>query len=701
MQARRLLALASASVLLLLLPGCATQNTSTDARLDRVRQDMRLAITHARDRVYPALVNIHVVTISYWGGKETKYTGVGSGTIISPDGYILTNHHVAGEGHKFRLTLADKREVGGILVGTDPWTDLAVMKIDDADLMGRGPLEYAEFGDSDELHVGDYVLAMGSPFALSRSVTLGVVSNTERVFTSGPDHEVEQMEVDWEQRTGLFTRWIQHDALINPGNSGGPLVNLDGRIVGVNTRGGAGMGFATPSNLAQAVAQQIIAEGEVRRSSMGVIFRHLQRTDHGQGALVSSVESGGAGDLAGLRAGDVVTAINGEPINVYFPEEIPPLLRRIAELPVGSNVIVEYLRDGNPATTTVATTRLLNERGEQTALRLWGVSIREITERAAQERRLTDRQGVLVSGVRGGGPASVAEPSLAWDDIIRSINNAPITGYSDLIEQYEKLSGVDPLPEHILIGFERAGKHQLTLIKPRPPRRDDPPRELPKAWIGVATQPVLRELAGILGHPDSLGFRITRVYPGTLAAGADLRVGDLILAIDGETLSPRGMQDSGLFQRRVRNLSIGGEAILTVLRDGQRVDVTVPLERTRIGPEEARRDQNRDFEMTVRELTFFDRDDRRWDQSASGVLVESVERAGWAGLAGVFAGDLIQRIGAHNVTDLESYRAAMQAISAEQPARIPFLVMRWSRTYIKYAEPDWKPATDSDAHDAS
>jgi S1-C subfamily serine protease len=154
------------------------------------------------------------------------------------------------------------------------------------------------------------------------------------------------------------------------------------------------------------------------------------------------------------------------------------------------------------------------------------------------------------------------------------------------------------------------------------------------------------------------------------------------------------MQDAGMMQRRVRQLGTSGEATITVLRDKQPVEVKVPLERTRITAEEALRDSNRDFEMSVRELTFFDRDDNRWDESVNGVMVISVERVGWAGLAGMVEGDVIQRINNEVVTDLTSYREAMKKISKEQPQRIAFFVQRGNRTQFKFAEPEWKPTTD-------
>jgi serine protease Do len=348
---------------------------------ERLREDMQHLVTDARDKVFPALVNIHVVTVSYWNGKEDKGAAVGSGTIFSPEGYVLTNQHVTNDGKKFRCTLSDKSEVPATLVGEDALTDLAVLKLDTSSLTTGGKpysLPVASFGDSDALQVGEYVMAMGSPLALSRSVTLGIVSNTERVFTTGAGDELDEMQLEG-QSTGLFTRWIQHDATINHGNSGGPLVNLRGQIVGVNELGGNNMAFAIPSNLARDVADALVKHGEVPRSAIGVSFRHIKRSGIKEGVLVNSVTEGAAADKAGIKAGDVITAIDGQPVNIRFPEEIPPLMRQIADRPIGSPMKFAYLRDGKSMQATLTTEQRLKDRGDQAALRSWGLSIQQIT----------------------------------------------------------------------------------------------------------------------------------------------------------------------------------------------------------------------------------------------------------------------------------------------------------------------------------
>lgn len=659
----------------------------------RIREDMRKIVLDARDKVFPALANISVITVNYATGQETKGGQNGSGSIISKDGYVVTNHHVVEGGKKFKVTLADKQELPARLVGDDPLTDLAVLQIDMKQLAPGTELAVATWGESTNLTIGDTVMAMGSPFSLSRSVTLGIVSNADRVFTGGGGDDVEEMEFDPGQRTGIFTRWIQHDAAINPGNSGGPLVNLQGQIVGVNTLGGSNMGFAIPSALARPVAESLIAHGEVIRSYIGVALKSIKRSDFKEGVVVNSTVKGGPGDKAGLQAGDLIVAFDGKPVTARFAEEIPALAAMIAELPVGATLKVTYKRDGKPTETSITTEKLLRDKGDEAALRGWGFSVQQITEKMARDRQFDDINGAVISGMHPGGPADLAEPQLSWGDVVRSVDGQTVSTLDELVQRYRAIMSKEPIPEFVLIGFDRRGKNQVTLIKPRPDKKEDPPREVPKAWLGISTQPVLKDLADKLGIPGSQGFRVSRVYPNTLAAKSDLKVGDVIIAINNEKTQPRSIQEAGLLQRAIRKLGIDQPATLTVMREGQKLDLPVTLERTRIGPEEAIRDQNKDFDLTARELTFFDRDDYRWDESVQGVLVENSERAGWAGLAGVGPGDLIQRINDTQITDIAGYRKVLADLAKAQPAKVTFFVRRGTRTFVMFAEPDWKPKT--------
>jgi serine protease Do len=671
----------------------AASHTPDDPRIAELRSGVRAMVGQARDKVFPALVNIDVVILEYQGGKEAKARATGSGTIINPEGFVLTNAHVTDQGHKFWCVLSDKQRIPATLVGEDPWTDLAILRIDKSKLKEpTQPLPFAAFGDSSQLAVGDYVLAMGSPFALSRTVTLGIVSNTERVFTSNRDAgEVDEMMLNWEQRTGLFTNWIQHDALILPGNSGGPLVNLLGQIVGVNTRGGNGMAFATPCNMARQVAEALMARGEVPRSSIGASFRHTQNTGIEVGALVDSVETDGPAAAAGLRSGDVVTAIDGQAVNIRFAEEVPPLLKRIADHAIGSSVTIAYQRFGKPGEAVIITEKLLKDKGEEAALRTWGITAQRITERAAQLRKLPSTKGAIVTSLRNGGPAEQAEPKLGWGDVIRAVDGTPINTLADLINKYKLIDAMKDKPEYVLLEYERESKSYLTLLKPKPEDRPDPPPETPKAWIGIATQPVIKSMAEKLGNPDVKGFRVVRVYSGTNAANAGLKIGDILYTIDGGKVQPNGLSDAGKLNREIRKLAIDQSVVLGVYRDGAPQEIKIDLERTRQTADEVPRVRNTDFEMSVREITFFDREDQKWADSVKGMFVDSAEPAGWAGLAGIQSGDLIQKIGDADITDTASYKKAMDKIKQTQPERVVFVVYRGVRTYFRFVEPDWKP----------
>jgi serine protease Do len=391
----------------------------------------------------------------------------------------------------------------------------------------------------------------------------------------------------------------------------------------------------------------------------------------------------------------VALRVDDEEVTVRFPEEVPLLMKSLADLPVGTRVELTYDRQGSVSTATIVTEKLQKDRGDEAAFRAWGVVAQEITEKMRRDQRLDSAAGVLVSSVRSGGPAQLSEPPLAAGDVIRAVNGQSVDKLASFVEAYEALMAGQPLPEQVLVEFDRRGKNYLTLLRPRPEEQRDSPRELPKAWIGLATQPVVRRLAEELGLEAAQGYRITRVYPDTTAAGTDLQVGDVIVALNGEPLIPRGMQDAGLLARQVRRLTIGDSATLTVARGDKTSQVEVELERTRITPEEARRDENRDFELAVREVTFFDRDENRWTSEIQGVLVDQVEAAGWAGLAGVRPGDLIQRIQEHEIRDVKSYRRVMGEVAAAQPERVVMIVLRGVRTNFLYLEPDWAPVSGS------
>src|SRR5512142_824281 len=268
----------SRAVLTTILAAWAGAAAAEPARVDPA------AVDAAIRRVFPALVRIHVVVADFRDGREVKEEASGSGVIVSADGEVVTNHHVAGRARRVSITLPDRREVEAVLVGTDPLADIAVLRLDPS---GR-PYPFATWGDPGKLRVGDPVLAMGSPLALSQSVTQGIVSNTEMILPRllGPG----AFRLDGEEG-GPLVRWLGHDGAIFPGNSGGPLVDLSGEVVGVNEIS-LGLAGAIPAELARSVAEELARRGTVRRSWIGLDVQPLLAGAATRGALVAGVVPG-------------------------------------------------------------------------------------------------------------------------------------------------------------------------------------------------------------------------------------------------------------------------------------------------------------------------------------------------------------------------------------------------------------------------
>jgi serine protease Do len=376
--------------------------------------------------------------------RERRGGGQGSGVIVSPDGYVLTNNHVIDGAKTVTVTLPDKREFKGRIVGGDPKSDIAVIKID------GNQLPTIPWGDSGRLQVGEYVLAIGNPFGLSSTVTLGIVSALGR------------------GRMGItqYEDFIQTDAAINPGNSGGALVNTKGELIGINTAifsqtgGYQGVGFAVPTGMSKPIYESLVTTGKVVRGYLGIGIQDLNQDlaksfnlKGSNGAVVTDVKEEGPAEKAGLKQGDVITAFRGTPI-----EDAMTLQRAVTRSAVGSKAAVKVTRDGQEKDLSVTIGELPDnqqvaktETGSSDQL-LAGLAVQELDRDTAQELGLKGKlQGIVVTNVE---PESEAERAgLMPGDVIREINRKPVTSMKD----YDRVASDLKKGQNVLVLINRQG----------------------------------------------------------------------------------------------------------------------------------------------------------------------------------------------------------------------------------------------------
>jgi serine protease Do len=642
-------------------------------------------IEAAVQAVYPALVRIHVVSEQGGAGRMQKGRGSGSGTIISPDGYILTNHHVAGRATRITVRLADRQEIRATLVGTDPLADLAVLKIDKNDLRDpSAPLPVAKFGDSAALQVGDVVLAMGSPAGLSQSVTQGIVANTEMIAPGGA------MRLDGEV-VGELVRWIGHDAIIFPGNSGGPLVNLRGEIIGVNEIGIGSLGGAIPSNLARKVSEELIASGGVKRSWVGLVAQPLLKTsDAKAGILVGGVIADSPAAQAGLQAGDIVTRCNGTEIAASrAPEDIPVFNRLMLESSVGSELILEGTRDGKPVTWKITTIHREPAEPREQELLSWGITARDLTELNAKELLRADNNAVLIQSIRPGGAAAASKPSIVPGDLILEVAGKPTPNLETLIQISAEITAGKTEPVPTLIAYEHDGRSYLTVVKIGPEPEVDKPGLVKKAWIGIDTQVISSDLAEALGIPGSKGVRVTRVHPGSSAETAGLKTGDLLLKLDGTVIPTSRPEESDVFASLIRQYRIGTEADLAVRRGAEDLTLKVKLDASPEGTSELADHESEALEFNARDIGQDDRVSEKLPDDFKGVLITAITPAGWAALGGLSAGDLLVSIDGKSTDSIETLKTILAALEKNRRSPIVFFVRRGITTRYIELEPTW------------
>jgi serine protease Do len=470
----------AASALMILAINTAPRSTSAAAPQSSASRSALPQQSYADvvDRVAPAVVTIHSARRvrapqmpdffndpmfrQFFGGggnrtprnsQPQKETALGSGVIVTADGHIITNHHVVDGAEEISVDLNDRRHFDAKLIGSDAPSDLAVLQIQAHDL------PVLQLADSDKVRVGDICLAVGNPLGIGQTVTMGIVSAKGRATGQGD---------------GSFEDFLQTDAAINQGNSGGALVNTQGELIGINSQilspsgGNIGIGFAIPSNMARNVMDQLTKNGKVSRGRLGVQIQEItpelaqsMNLKDSRGVLVSGIEAGMPAEKAGIRVGDVITAVNGTHV-----DDSNTLRNRIAATPPGSDVALTILRDGHEQQMHAKLIELKEDHeasaseggGKESNSGQLGISVEPVTSDLASRLKLHNTQGVVISDVEPGSPA--AEAGLQPDDVILEVNHQPVKSGTD-VRAGVKNSG--PRPTLLLIN--RAGVNHFVAVQ--------------------------------------------------------------------------------------------------------------------------------------------------------------------------------------------------------------------------------------------
>jgi serine protease Do len=382
-----------------------------------------------------------------------KQHGAGSGFIISEDGLILTNNHVVEDADTIRVRLADKREFTAEVVGSDPQSDVALIKIEGKDL------PVLPLGDSQKLEVGEWVIAIGSPFELSQTVTVGVVSAKGRSRMGINDYE----------------NFIQTDAAINPGNSGGPLLNIHGRVIGINTAifsrsgGYMGIGFAIPINMAKSIEDQLRSNGKVTRGWLGLVIQDMNKdlaqsfgVSEGEGILVAETTEGSPAEKAGIKQGDILLSLDGDKLT-----DVTELRNRIAMTAPGSELTLHLFRDGKKEKVRVViaeqpadfsqVTRISTRKKNASVLDKMGLTLQELTPKLAQQFGYTEKQGIIITQVAQDSPADSV--GIQPGQLIEEVNRVRVHTLNELKKAMKKGKN----PDQILLRV-RAGEYSKYVV---------------------------------------------------------------------------------------------------------------------------------------------------------------------------------------------------------------------------------------------
>ena len=633
-------------------------------------------------RVKPALVRLRVIGSSTEGGREVRSVSFGSGALISADGYIVTNHHVAGAARAIYATLSDKREVEAKLIGTDALADLAVLKIEGADF------PTIPWVDDATLRVGDPVLAFGSPLAISQSVTSGIVSNLELViFNSSLVSSA--VTLDGED-TGSIVRWIAHDAPISAGNSGGPLINARGEMVGVNEIE-FGLSGAIPASLARPIVEQLIAKGAITRAYTGLTLQPRLKGQGSQGVLVAGVLPDSPAQKAGILPGDILLSskVAGEAapnnLDATFAEQLPAINNRIGNFPVGAGVNVTLQRGGETKDVTMTPTKRPRAYDEGREIEGWDITASDISPLTAIQGRLKSNKGALVTGVAEDGSAGNAKPPLEEGDVIVSVNRVAVNNVADLQLISAKLP-TDQADVAALVEVARGGERVLSAIRLNRAGIYDASVEVARAWLPVSVQALTPELVELLKiSAGTQGVRVTEL----LMPNIGLQVGDVITAVDDTPVEIEAEEGIDSFVAIIREYNVGTRAELKVLRGGKPTAVNATLSREPRAARELPVYVDTNFGLAVRDISYFDRADGSAGEDQKGVSIVRITSGGWASVAGLHESDLIMAIDGKPTTTLKEAQTALEFLAKSKPKTATFFIAHSVDTQFHEVTTPW------------
>ncbi|HDZ20344.1 hypothetical protein LCGC14_0535840 [marine sediment metagenome] len=388
--------------------------------------DFRKVVQEAKSKVFPAVVFIKVLQESFESGKKVTREMFGSGVLISASGEAVTNWHVVDKAAEIRCLLYDGRHMDAKVIGKDKDTDLALIQLDVPE--GAADLPHAEMGDSEALKEGDFVMAMGAPWGLSRSVSIGIISCTKRYLLNNSEYSL----------------WLQTDAAISPGNSGGPLVNTDGKVIGINTRGimrGGDTGFAVPSGTVRLITDRLREYGDVNWSWTGLRLQPLKDFnkdiyfDGDEGVIVSGTDPESPARRAGLRSRDRIMAINGQPVTAMFEEDLPEVRQMLGLLAKMEEATLTLRRDGEVLTLAMSPREKGKVEGEELDCPRWNMTVKQINQFDNKDLYFHRKEGVFIYGTKH--PGNASKSGLEEQDIILKIDGKPLKTLEDVEKVYD------------------------------------------------------------------------------------------------------------------------------------------------------------------------------------------------------------------------------------------------------------------------